>query len=165
MSTITSPAKNTATSTPAMATETMLAGRGQRFLGALIDGLMMMAISIPATMMFSIVGIPLLVSSLMGVAAGAVAFAAVNYKMLQSSGQTFGKRAMGIRIVADDNSILPAKTVLAKRYVPVWGVTAIPVVGGFIALVNALLIFGNAKQCGHDIIAGTKVVNVESMTN
>ena len=37
-------------------------------------------------------------------------------------------------------------------------IPATPYVGDVIGLVNALLIFAAAQRCGHDLIAGTKVV-------
>ena len=45
------------------------------------------------------------------------------------------------------------------RYLPMQLVNMIPFVGGLIALVNVLMIFRSDRRCGHDLIAGTRVVN------
>jgi len=39
-------------------------------------------------------------------------------------------------------------------------VSQVPQVGGLIGLVDILFIFGKERRCLHDLLAGTRVVNV-----
>ena len=85
-------------------------------------------------------------------------FGLVNIQFIQASGQTIGKRLVGIRVVADDGSPASLQQQL-KRYGFQYGVRLLPYVGGLISLVDPLLIFRDSRRCLHDDIAGTKVVN------
>ena len=44
------------------------------------------------------------------------------------------------------------------RYFPVQLVGNIPFIGPLLGIVNVLLIFRADRRCGHDLIAGTRVV-------
>ena len=144
----------------AVSTEAVsLAGRGQRLAACIVDGLTMAAGSLPATLIFATMGVPGILAGIMGTAVGVGVFCALNYKLLAQEGQTIGKRLLKVKIVGADNQVLPVATVLTKRYLPVWIATAIPFIGGLIALADAVLIFENARKCGHDLIANTKVIN------
>ncbi len=96
---------------------------------------------------------------------GIAAFVLINGFLLASSGQTVGKRALGIRIVSyTDGELLPIGKLLALRYGPLWVLNLLPFFGGLIGpvfgLVDALFIFNSERRCIHDYIAGTKVVKV-----
>ena len=84
--------------------------------------------------------------------------------MLSRRGQSFGKRAMKIRIVRLDGSqpgFLHA--VLLRMFVNALP-TAIPVVGRLYTLVDLLFIFRPDRRCLHDRIAGTRVVKADAPT-
>ena len=84
----------------------------------------------------------------------------VNFQFLRNDGQTLGKRGRKIKIVHMDGEKASVTTIL-KRYAFLMLIPLIPTAGDAVALVNALLIFGAAQRCGHDLISGTKVVYVE----
>ncbi len=101
---------------------------------------------------------------------GFAAFTAMHGYLLATRGQTIGKWLVGTRIVRADNDAVPtlART-LGLRY----GTLAIGVVATFAALVlngailhaftlfgviDIALVFRRDRQCLHDLIAGTKVV-------
>lgn len=94
---------------------------------------------------------------IMGVLSVAV-YAAINYKLLTSKGQTVGKMLVGTKIVSADANTLPTGTQLVRRYSIYLGLGLIPIIGGLISLVNVLFIFTEKKTCVHDIVANTLVV-------
>ena len=79
--------------------------------------------------------------------------------MVTKSGQTFGKKICGIRIVDATTHQLPGfvNGVLVRAWAIVF-IGAIPAVGPIFSLVNLLMIFGEDRQCLHDKFAGTIVV-------
>lgn len=85
-------------------------------------------------------------------------FAAVNLYTLINTGQTLGKVIVGIRIVTLENEYIRMSHIL-KRYGVSLGVQYIPVLGGLLSLLNILMIFGKQKRCGHDLVAGTRVID------
>jgi uncharacterized RDD family membrane protein YckC len=141
-----------------------LASRGERFGGALIDGLIMIAIVFP--IMFA-TGYwqaamsgerPGLGTQLLYALMGFVIFILVQAHPLKQSGQTWGKRLMKIRIVDLQGQQPSLATLVGKRYLPMQAVSSVPLVGNVLALVNVLLIFRADRRCGHDLVAGTRVV-------
>ncbi|RDZ28847.1 RDD family protein [Lysobacter silvisoli] len=81
---------------------------------------------------------------------------------LHTRGQTWGKRICKIRIVDLDGNKPSLGHLLLRRYLPVNVVAAIPLVGMLGTLVDTLLIFREDRRCGHDLIAGTRVVVARS---
>jgi uncharacterized RDD family membrane protein YckC len=79
--------------------------------------------------------------------------------LLVTRGQTIGKKLLGIKIVAYDTEAHPGfvKIILLRGFVN-GVISAIPVVGGLYALVDACFIFREDRRCLHDHLAGTKVV-------
>ena len=145
-----------------------LAGRGERLLAAIIDGLLLMALMLPlmfvggywqAGMEAGMRGesVPFGLQ-LMWLAIGFGVFALVQGIPLSRTGQTWGKRLLGIKIVDLDGEKPQLGRLLALRYLPVQLATGIPFIGGLIGVVNVLLIFRGDRRCGHDLIAGTQVV-------
>jgi uncharacterized RDD family membrane protein YckC len=141
-----------------------LAGRGARLGAAFIDGIIMLCLVLPvmfATGYFAAaragtVGI----GTLLGYATlGFVIFVIVQGHPLKSTAQTWGKRVVGIRIVHLDGTQPTIGTLLFKRYLPIQAVGIVPVLGSIAQIVDTLMIFRSDKRCGHDLIAGTKVVN------
>ena len=141
-----------------------LAGRGERFGAAFIDGLIMIAIVFP--IMFA-TGYwqaamsgqrPGLGTQLLYALMGFVIFIIVQAHPLRQSAQTWGKRVMKIRIVDLQGQQPSLATLVGKRYLPMQAVSSVPLVGNLLALVNILLIFRADRRCGHDLVAGTRVV-------
>jgi uncharacterized RDD family membrane protein YckC len=153
------------------ATTDELAGRGTRLGAAILDGIILLVILVPlmyfggywktamaAAQAGSGVGIG---TTLMWALIGFVVFVAVQFVPLNASGQTWGKRITKIKIVDLAGNKPPIGRLLGLRYFPMQVAANIPFVGPLIAIVNVLLIFRNDRRCGHDLIAGTKVVHAE----
>jgi uncharacterized RDD family membrane protein YckC len=51
--------------------------------------------------------------------------------------------------------------IILKRSLPITLFSLIPVIGGLLGLANIGFIFRKDRRCLHDIIAGTKVVQLE----
>lgn len=141
-----------------------LAGRGVRLGGAVIDGLIALLIIWPA--MFALgywdramAGQESALDTVLLGGLGMVVFVGLHGYLLANHGQTIGKRILGTRIVSiEDDSILPFWKVISYRYLPIWVLTLIPLVGTIISLVDPLFIFREDRRCVHDLIAGTKVI-------
>ena len=101
---------------------------------------------------------PGMATQLMWAALGFVIFVLVQGYPLSQSGQTWGKKALKMKIVDLDGRQPSFATLIAKRYLPVQAISAVPVVGGLFGLVNVLFIFREDRRCIHDLIAGTQVV-------
>ena len=84
-------------------------------------------------------------------------FFVVNFQYLRNDGQTVGKRGRKIKIVHMDGEKASMVSIV-KRYAFFMLIPAIPYGGDVISLIDALLIFAATQRCGHDLIAGTKVV-------
>ena len=146
---------------------TLLASRWQRLWASLIDGLIIMVVTIPAmyfTGGFDLVEEgrePSLIYGLMIALIGVAFFVLINGKLLLSHGQTIGKQVLKIKIVdMEDN--LPTQNHFIKRYAMYFALGQIPVAGPFLSIINILIIFGKEKRCGHDYFAETKVVTSEA---
>ncbi|MBN8738938.1 MAG: hypothetical protein BGP24_13450 [Lysobacterales bacterium 69-70] len=144
------------------------AGRGVRLGAAILDTLLALAVMLPlqwfggyfaAAVAAGKSGqtVPWTLQLLWGGISLAV-FVAMQGWPLHESGQTWGKRALSIRIVDLAGEKPPFWRLLALRYFPLQIVVLIPVVGLIVALVNPLLIFRADRRCLHDHIAGTRVV-------
>ena len=157
-----SPAAAVADIAPVGAQE--LAGRGLRLGGAIIDGLILLAILLPLMFVggyFS--GMmsgqePALATKLMWAVMGFVLFVLVQGYPLSQSGQTWGKKALKMKIVDLEGRQPSFATLIGKRYLPVQAIGLVPYLGGLFGLVNVLFIFGEERRCIHDLIAGTRVV-------
>lgn len=90
-------------------------------------------------------------------ALGIVIYAIVNWKPLESGGQSVGKKLLGIRIVRTDGSPVGARHVLLRRYLPLAVVSQIPLIGSLLAMLDSLFIFRASRKCLHDDIADTIV--------
>jgi uncharacterized RDD family membrane protein YckC len=147
-----------------------LAGLGDRFAGALLDGLIMVPLAFGAGIAM---GMGLLVAglhpesvafkaaaALFGAFIGGGIFLVINGYLLATRGQTVGKVVMKTQIVSNDGTLVPIGMLILRRYVPLWIATNLPGVGPFLALGNALAIFRENRKCIHDEIAGTKVIKL-----
>ena len=145
-----------------------LADRGTRLGAALIDGIIMLVVVAPlmyfggywTTAMAAAtagerVGFGI---TMMWALIGFAAFALVQFVPLNATGQTWGKKLLGIKIVDMAGVKPPVLRLLGLRYLP-WHVGSnVPLIGWLLGLVNILLIFRADRRCGHDLIAGTQVV-------
>ncbi|WP_193212212.1 RDD family protein [Luteolibacter marinus] len=145
-------------------TGAQLATRGQRFGGAVIDGLINLVVVFGLYFLLFQQNIfapkggqqwwQTAVLSVLGLGI----FIGINFKFLRDQGQTIGKKAVGTRIVTMDDRNPSLGDLIVKRYGAFTLAGLIPVIGGFIGLANSLAIFGRDKRCLHDYLAGTKVV-------
>ncbi len=148
--------------------ELHLASRWSRFWGAMIDGIIGMAINFPLMYFTGFWGkavaeaLTVTETILMG-AFGLVMFVILHGYLLAKHGQTIGKKLVGTRIVSTtSNQILPFGRLLILRYLPTFLAAQIPLVGPFLLFINYLFIFTKRKRCAHDLIAGTKVIKIEA---
>ncbi|HXI35642.1 MAG TPA: RDD family protein [Burkholderiales bacterium] len=140
------------------AEEIDLATRGQRLLAAIVDAIVFMVASF-ASMLISgrdfaaAAADPYtpLTLALMG------AIGLVNLYLLHRYRATIGKLALKIRIVGVDGGEIALWRIVFLRGLPQWIVSAIPFVN-LLTIVDVLFIFGGARRCVHDYIAGTIVV-------
>lgn len=146
------------------ADEHVLASRGRRFFGSMIDGLLLLAPYGIGILLVTDIDHPtdgdgvLLILMLVAMLAVGI----VQAVLIARSGQSLAKRMLGMRIVRLDGS--PCGF-LHGVFVRSWVFTALaslPLVGGFLGLIDALYIFGSEQRCLHDVLAGTKVVLVET---
>lgn len=143
-----------------------LASRWKRLGGALLDGLIAMAISLPVMMVAGVFqqitqGEQMTIGQrVFFFFFGLAVFLLINGYLLAKHGQTVGKKLVGTRIVGHAaENLLSLRHVFGLRYVPISVITQIPIAGNLFALVDCLFIFRKDKRCIHDLIAGTKVVN------
>ena len=90
---------------------------------------------------------------------GFVGFAAYQLINLHRTGQTFGKKMVGIRIVRTDGSRAGLGRIFALRYMVPGLIGAIPLLGPIFSLIDPLFIFNDERRCIHDMIADTIVVD------
>ena len=145
-----------------------LAERGTRFGAAFIDGLILVALILPmmflggyfrAAMAAAETGEQVgFGTTLMWALVSFITFVVLQYVPLNATGQTWGKKFLGIKIVDMAGAKPSIGVLLLKRYLP-WNVGVnIPFIGPLLGLANVLMIFRGDRRCGHDLIAGTKVV-------
>jgi len=141
-----------------------LASRGERGLAAVIDFVVLIPVAYPFFNHFGVFHGALEGASATveqqatGTAIAFLATLAVNGWLLHTSGQTVGKRIVGIQIVDASGQVPPFQRIVALRMLPFWLLNAVPLVGEVAALANPLLIFGPSRRCLHDYVAGTLVV-------
>lgn len=146
-----------------------LASRGDRFVGALIDSLL---VGIPTFLVAALVGFfgysmldtvsetAFWLINFLAWVAGCLVFLAIQGYLLANYGQTVGKRVVGTQIRGNDDRLLSLSELLLKRYLPLWLLSALPHVGSIIGIINALAIFRSNHKCLHDDLAGTKVIKL-----
>lgn len=151
------------------------ASRFKRFIAFWIDALIMGAITVPMNILTgfterAMMGTAGLLEQFLMSLAGMLVFLVVFGYLLVTRGQTIGKLLIGVRIVDHQSGELLSFTrVYLLRYL--WSfpfvvlVTLIPgtfddTLFGFLILIDSLMIFGRERRCLHDLIAGSKVVEV-----
>lgn len=139
--------------------EHVLASRGRRLFGSILDGAVYAVGVVPAMFFIgpgdspeaAIVAFVALVLVLVGIQAVLIA----------TTGQSIAKKLLGMRIIRMDGSPVGfLRGVLVRSWLFAV-VTQIPGIGGLIALVDSLFIFGAEQRCLHDMLADTKVVLVD----
>jgi uncharacterized RDD family membrane protein YckC len=145
-----------------------LADRSERLAAVLVDALIGAVVAVPIMMLGGYlqaiwdaaqagrqVGFAMQVG--WGIV-GLVLFVLLQGYPLARWAQTWGKRALGIRIVLLDGRQPSLSRLLLRRYLPMNVVALVPFVGNVVALVDSLMIFRRDRRCAHDLIAGTRVV-------
>ncbi len=136
----------------------VLADRGSRFVANLVDQLIIIAPWLGGVLLAVLLGdgdsgISTLLS-LLGLLA-MLGMAMYQVYLAAQTGQTIGKRMMGIRVVRTDGSPVDLVRILFLRnLVPM----VINAACGIFGLVDPLFIFSEDRRCLHDHIADTKVV-------
>ena len=146
--------------------DTNLASRGSRLGASLIDGVIGMLAVGPLMYFSGYFAVifaaadagqqPPLATQFMWAAISFAVWVAIHLVPLKN-GQTWGKKAVGIRIVTMGGA-QPGLGVLLGRHVFSVAMHLIPFVGRFLTMADVLFIFRRDKRCLHDLVAGTQVV-------
>jgi uncharacterized RDD family membrane protein YckC len=88
-----------------------------------------------------------------------IGWAIITFRLVAANGQTIAKKLVGIKVVRSDGSRATVARIFWLRNVVNTLISLIPLIGGVYALVDSLFIFTERKQCLHDKIADTIVVN------
>jgi uncharacterized RDD family membrane protein YckC len=141
------------------------AGRGTRLVAAILDGIIMVGM-IYLPMIFGLgiraaqshgSGNPHVHISPIGgllTLVGLIAWIWLTVLFVSRNGQSIAKKMMGIKVVRSDGSPASLGRIFWLRNVVNTLLGILPLYG----LVDALLIFGDARQCVHDKIADTIVI-------
>jgi uncharacterized RDD family membrane protein YckC len=143
------------------------AGRATRFAASVLDGIIaVVVIYLPLflTGALKVENGELDPAALMGpggaiALAGALLWIGVTFYLVQRNGQTIGKKLFGIKVVRSDGAKASLGRIFWLRNFVNGIPGAIPLIGFLYVLVDHLLIFGEPRQCLHDKIADTVVVN------
>jgi uncharacterized RDD family membrane protein YckC len=88
-----------------------------------------------------------------------IGWAIITFRLVAANGQTIAKKLVGIKVVRSDGSRATVARIFWLRNVVNTLISLIPVVGGIYAIVDSLFIFTERRQCLHDKIADTIVVD------
>ena len=145
-----------------------LAGRWERLGASFLDGFLMMLIMLPAMWFGGFFSAVLQAArdgerSPMSLTLGWMAVSFILFVLIQGypllrTGQTWGKKLVGIRIVDLDGDVPALAPLLVKRYLVGTLLGQVPVLGALYGLTDALFVFRQDRRCIHDLIAGTQVV-------
>jgi uncharacterized RDD family membrane protein YckC len=141
------------------------AGRGTRLVAVIIDGIIFAAmVYIPLIIGIGMNGHPIvnghfnpMVFAGMGSwlpAIGLIAWCWLTILFVSRNGQSIAKKMLGIKVVRSDGSRASLGRIFLLRNV----VNTVLAIVPFYGLVDALLIFGETRQCVHDKIADTIVI-------
>jgi uncharacterized RDD family membrane protein YckC len=149
----------------------MLADRGSRLGASLLDGLLFFAASLVMLVMIALSGSLQrkgsagpssdLMEMVVLIGFGfvpLVAFLSFQAYRLSTTGQTLGKRWVGIRVIKMDGTPVNFVSAVLMRVIVPTLLGAVPLVGAFFSLADVLFIFRDDRRCLHDLIATTKVV-------
>ena len=142
-----------------------MAGRGARLGAAILDTLIFSIVIIPVAIATGFDPIAMTEAATylqlwgllsIGLFLGLVAVTTV---LVHRNGQTIGKYLLSIKVVRRDGSRATLGRIFWLRNVVNYIPSAIPVLGNFYGIIDSLFIFGARRQCIHDLIADTIVVN------
>jgi uncharacterized RDD family membrane protein YckC len=154
------------------------ATRAERLGAALIDGLVQIMVLLPIQVAYVVYRFP---GSELGLrrwsrtfiraqtqphqlgwwVVSALLYLALHGYLLARSGQSIGKRLVGIRIVNFvDGKQTPFAKIVGLRVIPKLLLSLVPKVGGFATIIDDLIIFRGDRRCLHDHLAGTMVIKV-----
>ncbi len=133
-----------------------LAPRLVRLGGAMVDGFLMLGVAVLAIFAFGSKYGEVSELQVIGYQAMAVTLL-IQGGLIAFRGQSVGKIAMGMRIVNVDDDEIPGfvRGVLIRTWLPVL-LSLIP----FFKLIDILCIYNAEHRCLHDLIAGTRVVDI-----
>lgn len=146
--------------------EAELAGRGERFGAAMLDGIISLVV-VGGPLFFSFswdaVNAGDFASAVNPIGAGiavlaALALIGVTIHLVNKNGQTIGKKVVGIKVVRSDYSRASLGRIWWMRNFVNAIPGLIPYVGNVYSLVDHCFIFNERRQCLHDKIADTIVV-------
>lgn len=146
-------------------TATVLAGRSTRFWAAMVDGLIFTVMVYTPVIIGSAMaglgaqsgneaGLGFLMIGLGLTLVGFVVWTWMTLKQMRDTGQSLAKKYFNIKVVMKDGSAASLGTLIWKRNVLNWLLSIIPIYG----LIEILFIFGEERQCLHDKLADTIVV-------
>jgi len=150
------------------------ASLGERFLGKLIDGLIMLPVQFVLIMLlgsmfvrntavggvaaftggFSIIGNIVLGLLIM------VCYIAIQWTFWKGSSQSIGKKVMKTQVVNLDGTPAAVETIAFKRYALMTIISLVPFIGPLVMFVGILLIFRADRNCLHDDLAKTRVIKL-----
>lgn len=142
-----------------------------RFVGAIVDVILVVIVIVPISFTIGIVAgvlqidfsTPLMsfLLTLFMLPIYLIVFLAINGYLLSTRGQTVGKYMVNTKIVGNDGTLQPLIPMFLKRYGVLWIFSMIPTLGAFVGIIDALMIFRGSRKCLHDEIAGTRVIKVQ----
>lgn len=94
------------------------------------------------------------VAGLVGCAGFAV-WLFVTIKFMKQNGQSIGKKLLNIKVVRSNGTAASVGRLIWLRNVLNWFISIVPLYG----IIDTLFIFGESRQCLHDKIADTIVIN------
>jgi uncharacterized RDD family membrane protein YckC len=98
---------------------------------------------------------PMAVVGLVVAVIGFIVWFGLTIMYMARNGQSIGKKLLGIKVVRTDGSPVSLGRLIGLRGVVNGLISILPLY----ALVDALFIFGESRQCLHDRIADTVVIN------
>jgi uncharacterized RDD family membrane protein YckC len=147
----------------------MLAGRLERFVAQIVDGLLNLAAALPGIVLLIVSAInagpdedpgPLFFVGLIIAGVGSLALNIYQWVLISQSGQSIGKRLMRVRIVKLETQQPPGFVygVLLRLWVNGL-LSGLPCgIGLVYTLVDLLFIFREDRRCVHDHLAQTVVI-------
>jgi uncharacterized RDD family membrane protein YckC len=158
---------------PPVETPGELASRGARLLGVLIDAVLFLVVTVPVFVALGVDGRSgsdggkslfrlYTTHGRWGALGGLLLLAQllVQWTLLYRRGQTVGKILAGTRVVRTDGSRPSFLRVIVLRTWLPHAISYVGMLGGLVSLLSHLLIFRGNRRCGHDLLAGTKVIRV-----
>lgn len=133
--------------------DAILADRGTRLGARIVDNVLYVAAGVLGFLPGLLIGEELAMAG--GAVVAMLVLAVYQWILIATTGQSLAKKWLGIRIVRLDGSELGFLYGVVLRS---WVIEFIGALFSPVALVDALLIFGDERRCLHDHLAGTKVV-------